>query len=154
MLTRFTSKKSLIAPVLLAALMFISGVGVHAQPAPQGNVSKTELHGTRKQLATIIFSGLGGAILGLSTLSFHGRPQDNLSNIAVGFAIGIIAGTVYTTYKAATDPYEAYYSQVPEFNRLPHEPLGGHDQWELQDRWDPSAAKNTTVSLSFFKSTF
>ncbi len=62
--------------------------------------------GPRRQLATIIFAGLAGAILGLSTLSFYGRPQDKLSNIAVGFAIGIIVGASYTTYKTATDPYE------------------------------------------------
>lgn len=58
--------------------------------------------GPRKQIATIIFSGLAGAILGLSTLSFYGRPQDKLQNIAFGFALGIIGGTTYTTYKAAS----------------------------------------------------
>ena len=68
----------------------------HAPPAPSG---------PRKQLATIVFAGLAGAILGLSTLSFYGRPQDKLSNIAVGFAVGIIGGTMYTTYKTATQPY-------------------------------------------------
>jgi hypothetical protein len=62
--------------------------------------------GPRRQLATIIFAGLAGAILGLSTLSFYGRPQDKLSNIAVGFALGIIVGASYTTYKTATEPYE------------------------------------------------
>ncbi len=64
--------------------------------------------GARRQLATIIFAGLSGAILGLSTLSFYGRPQDRLSNIAVGFALGIFAGTIYTTYKAAAKPGDFY----------------------------------------------
>ncbi|OQW52416.1 MAG: hypothetical protein A4S09_08670 [Proteobacteria bacterium SG_bin7] len=64
--------------------------------------------GARRQLATIIFAGLSGAILGLSTLSFYGRPQDRLSNIAVGFALGIFAGTIYTTYKAASKPSDFY----------------------------------------------
>ena len=41
-------------------------------------------------LATILFAGLGGSILGLSTLSFYGRPQDKLQNIAIGFAVGVI----------------------------------------------------------------
>jgi len=58
--------------------------------------------GPRRQLATILFAGLGGAILGLSTLSFYGRPQDNLGNIGIGFAAGVIAGTIYVTYKSAT----------------------------------------------------
>jgi hypothetical protein len=58
--------------------------------------------GPRRQLATIIFAGIGGAILGLSTLSFYGRPQDQLSNIAIGFAVGVISGTIYVTFKSAT----------------------------------------------------
>lgn len=70
------------------------------------------LSGPRKQLATIVFAGLGGAILGLSTLSFYGRPQDKLSNIAIGFAFGVIGGTVLVTYKAATNPSELYGEQL------------------------------------------
>ena len=65
--------------------------------------------GPKKQLATIIFAGLGGAALGLSTLSFYGKPQEKLNNITVGFAVGVIVGTIYTTYQAATRPH-AYYS--------------------------------------------
>ncbi|MAE72636.1 MAG: hypothetical protein CL675_00975 [Bdellovibrionaceae bacterium] len=60
---------------------------------------------TKQQLSTIIFAGLGGGVLGLSTLSFYGRPQDRLENIGVGFAIGIIIGVSYTTYQAATRSY-------------------------------------------------
>ena len=63
-------------------------------------------NGPRKKLTVIVFSGLTGAIIGLSTLSFYGRPQDKLSNIAIGFALGVITGTIYTTYKTATEPYE------------------------------------------------
>ena len=64
--------------------------------------------GPRQQMAAIIFAGLGGAVLGLSTLSFYGRPQDRLPNIGIGFALGIIAGTIIVTYKAATSPQEFY----------------------------------------------
>jgi hypothetical protein len=64
--------------------------------------------GPRKQLATIIFAGIGGAILGLSTLSFYGRPQDELKNIAYGLAFGVFAGTAFVTYKAASNPQELY----------------------------------------------
>ena len=62
--------------------------------------------GPRRQLATILFAGLGGAVLGLSTLSFYGRPQDKLANIAIGFAGGVIVGTTFVTYRAATNPSE------------------------------------------------
>jgi hypothetical protein len=56
----------------------------------------------RRQIATIIFSGLGGAVLGMSTLSFYGRPESHVSNIATGFALGIIGGTVAMSYQAAS----------------------------------------------------
>ncbi|MFK8137449.1 MAG: hypothetical protein AB8E15_03725 [Bdellovibrionales bacterium] len=64
--------------------------------------------GTRRQMATIVFAGLSGAVLGLSTLSFYGRPQDKLANIAVGFALGIITGSIATTYSATARPDEFY----------------------------------------------
>lgn len=69
--------------------------------------------GPRKHLANIVFAGLAGAVLGLSTLSFYGRPQDRLSNIAVGFAVGVIGGTMFSTYKAAAEPREFYGFQDP-----------------------------------------
>ncbi len=74
----------------------------------------------RKQMATIVISGLGGGILGLSTLSFYGRPQDHLNNIAIGFAMGVLVGTSYVTYRAARDPYERRYQGMlePTFNSL------------------------------------
>lgn len=55
----------------------------------------------RRGLAKIIFAGLGGAVLGLSTLSFYGEPQEHLNNISVGFAAGIIIGTGFAAYDAA-----------------------------------------------------
>ena len=70
--------------------------------------------GPRKQLATIVFAGLGGAILGLSTLSFYGRPQDKLSNIAIGFALGVIIGTSMVTFRAATNPDQFYNGQIEQ----------------------------------------
>ena len=84
------------------------------------NGEEKELTGPRKQLATIIFSGLAGAVLGLSTLSFYGRPQDNLKNIALGFAVGVMGGTAYVTYKATMRPEEFYGGELAQFsaNRL------------------------------------
>jgi hypothetical protein len=66
-------------------------------------LSDGKLEDTEKQELEEL-AGIAGAILGLSTLSFYGRPQDKLSNIAIGFAIGVIGGAVYTTYKAASAP--------------------------------------------------
>ena len=88
-------------------------------PAGEEGTTKSRVGGPRRQLATILFAGLGGSILGLSTLSFYGRPQDKLQNIAIGFAIGVIAGTVYVTYKAANNPQELYGQEfLPELERM------------------------------------
>ena len=105
-----------IAKILISislSLTFFSTAfaqGAGAPPTAQ-NEEKTKTNGPRKQLATIIFAGLGGSVLGLSTLSFYGRPQDNLANIAVGFAVGVISGTILVTFRAATNPAEFYGTQ-------------------------------------------
>lgn len=54
----------------------------------------------RRNAATVIFWGLGGAVLGLSTLSFYGKPQEHLSNIYVGLGAGLMAGTGYVYYRS------------------------------------------------------
>jgi hypothetical protein len=71
----------------------------------QDNQTSTKA-GPKKQLTVIFLAGLGGAVFGLSTLSFYGRPQAHLKNIAGGFALGIIVGTIYMTYNTASKPKE------------------------------------------------
>lgn len=103
-------KGGFMAKNFLLALLVLTTLSIHFAPtvsfALEPQIEDFQPAGPRRQMATIIFSGLAGAILGLSTLSFYGRPQDKLSNIAIGFAIGIIAGASYTTYQAATRPYD------------------------------------------------
>lgn len=53
-------------------------------------------------LTTVAGMGLGGAVLGLSTLSFVDEPKDHLKNILVGGAIGIIAGVGIVAWQQAT----------------------------------------------------
>lgn len=97
---------------LIISLSFALAAGVpelvFAQGKAAGTNTEKQTGGPRKQLTTIVFAGIAGAILGLSTLSFYGRPQDRLNNIAIGFALGVIGGAVYSTYKAATQPREFY----------------------------------------------
>lgn len=84
-------------------VIFIVTSFVSSHAFAQQGQSSTQI-GPKKQLTMIFLAGLGGAVLGLSTLSFHGRPQDHLGNIAIGFAIGAVFGTVYVTYNTATKP--------------------------------------------------
>ncbi len=105
-------KKHLITFVVLVIFVVCETGFAQQQPLPPppqdpGQTSQKRF-GPKRQAAVIIFAGLGGAVLGLSTLSFYGRPQDKLSNIAIGAAVGIIVGTIYVTYKAATQPTEFY----------------------------------------------
>ena len=105
-----------IFSVILLLVAF--GAELRAQ-ASSGNPPPA---GTRKQIATIIYSGLGGAVLGLSTLSFYGRPQEKLENIAIGLALGIITGAVVTTYGATTNP-DKFYGRDLQANHLSYERL-------------------------------
>ncbi len=93
--------KRVVTIVMLSAFLALPS---YSQDSGAG-VSSTK-SGPRKQLSKIFLSGLGGAVLGLSTLSFYGRPQDHMSNIAIGFAIGVVFGTVYVTYDTAKRPKE------------------------------------------------
>ncbi len=103
-----------------ATLMLVFSLAVFGAPSAeaQNSAGSTKATGPRKQVATIIFAGLAGAVLGLSTLSFYGRPQDRLSNIAVGFAVGVIIGATYTTYKAATDAHSLSEGENDRYRQL------------------------------------
>lgn len=71
----------------------------------------------RQSFATIMFAGLGGAILGLSTLSFYGDPQEHIGNIWLGLGLGTLAGTTYVFSQANQN--NRYAALDPAFDRLP-----------------------------------
>jgi hypothetical protein len=101
-----------------------------ATAAPKSDKNaEVSTRGPKKQLQTIVFAGLAGAILGLSTLSFYGRPQDKLNNIAVGAAVGIIIGTVYSTFRVATEPHDFTNFKDPRDGEMLA--LQPHNQFQL-----------------------
>ena len=61
-----------------------------------------------KDISTVAGLGAGGAILGLSTLSFVEEPGDHLKNIVVGGAIGIILGVAVVAYSQANKSKDLY----------------------------------------------
>jgi uncharacterized membrane protein len=100
--------KSIASVALSVVLIFLFTV-LSPQAVAQGAKTKSNAPGgPSRHLSVIVFAGVAGAVLGLSTLSFYGRPQDKLTHIAIGAAIGIIGGAIYTTFKAATDPKDFY----------------------------------------------
>lgn len=76
--------------LLLMAVVFFTS------PASWAQVSSSRA--VKRNVATVLFSTLGGAVLGLSTLSFYGEPQEHTDNISVGALLGFVAGTSYVAY--------------------------------------------------------
>ena len=57
-------------------------------------------------------SGLGGAVLGLSTLSFVEEPGDHLKNILIGASLGIMSGVAFVGYNTANKGRDLYYEAL------------------------------------------
>ena len=90
--------------------------GVFAQdaaaPAASGS-SEDDIFGESMQDLSIVGGmGLAGAVIGLSTLSFVDEPTENLRNILVGGAIGIILGVGIVAYKQATRTNDVYEASI------------------------------------------
>jgi len=64
-----------------------------------------------RDLTIITATGIGGAVLGLSTLSFSEQPSKHLKNIVIGGAVGIIIGVGIVVYSQAGRTEQ---STVPE----------------------------------------
>ena len=60
-------------------------------------------------------TGTAGAILGLSTLSFHDQPSNHLNNVVIGTATGAIVGVALAMYFTITDSttFEEYTGSPP-----------------------------------------
>lgn len=129
----------------LTAIVLTLTLAFSAMPsfaASADGTNQASAQGPRRQLGYIVMAGLAGAILGLSTLSFYGRPQDRLSNIAVGFAIGVIGGATYTTYKAATEPKDFY-----NYQNLDPEAWRAQEIAQMRERLP--TAPNTAFTFEF-----
>jgi hypothetical protein len=111
----------------ILVIVFVVAFACTAFGQQQDNTVRKK-SGTRRQLATILFCGLGGAVLGLSTLSFYGRPQDYLGNIGIGFAAGVIGGTIYVTYRSATTHDYSEDNAELENKKLQWAPLIARDK--------------------------
>lgn len=70
--------------------------------------------GFRRGVATVMFAGLGGAVLGLSTLSFYGEPQDHIGNIWTGLAVGALAGAGYVLAQGQRSASTAFEMAAPQ----------------------------------------
>ncbi len=103
-------KKGIFLTII--TLLFLSEICL-----AQGRSQTKSVSSWRKNTAIVLFSGIGGSLLGLSTLSFYGNPQEHTSNITAGTLLGVLAGIGYVVYdntakKAPPKTYD-YYGMFP-----------------------------------------
>lgn len=105
---------------LLALNIFLMGTVVNpAFAQDEDDIIKN----THNDLMLVGAAGIGGAVIGLSTLSFVDKPSQHVSNIWTGAAIGIIAGVLFVAYNSAQKGSEELQSSR-EFNS--HERFAWH----------------------------
>lgn len=94
--------------ILFSALsmLFITTPGFAQEGGAAGNSEYFE--DSFRDISIVGATAVGGAVLGLSTLSFVDEPGDHLKNILVGAAIGIILGVGLVAYMAATKNKDLY----------------------------------------------
>ncbi|HXH32335.1 MAG TPA: hypothetical protein VNJ01_16160 [Bacteriovoracaceae bacterium] len=65
---------------------------------------------TQEDIMLVSAAAAGGAVLGLSTLSFVDKPSQHISNIWTGAALGVIAGVIFVAYNSAQKSQEELQS--------------------------------------------
>lgn len=99
-------------------LLLLSLVTNGAFAQDDGDIVKDSL----RDISVVAGTGLGGAILGLSTLSFVEEPKEHLDNILVGGSIGIIVGVAIVAWSQATKSKGLYEDNAstskPDFGTL------------------------------------
>jgi hypothetical protein len=92
--------KKCIALILALQLLLIPSVS--AQETSSSGAGEDFMKTTQTDIILVGAAGLGGAVLGLSTLSFYDTPSKHISNIWTGAAIGVIMGVIVVAYISAT----------------------------------------------------
>lgn len=75
----------------------------------QGRYLSAPAKKLKRSFTTIIFSSLAGGALGLSTLSFYGRPQEHTVNVTTGILLGLVGGLGYVVYQTTQDNLSPQY---------------------------------------------
>ncbi len=95
----------------LCTLALILAVGAAPTRVLAQDASSNLVDQSLRDAMLVGAAGLGGAILGLSTLSFVEEPKDHLKNVLVGGALGIIVGVGVVAYTQATKSETIYRQQ-------------------------------------------
>lgn len=99
-----------IVCMLLTIQFFLSSAFVSNAYSQEGE--DDIIKSTQNDIMLIGAAAAGGAILGLSTLSFVDKPSKHISNIWTGAAIGVIAGVIFVAYNSAQKSSEDLQSSI------------------------------------------
>lgn len=102
--------------LLLTIQLFFYGTGLSVAQA-QSEGEDDLIKNTQQDIALVGFAGLGGAVLGLSTLSFVDKPSKHIYNVWTGAALGLIAGVIIVAYNSAQKGSEELQASK-DFNSL------------------------------------
>lgn len=83
---------------------------------------------TQNDIQLVAAAGAGGAILGLSTLSFYDKASQHISNVWTGASIGIIAGVIFVAYSSAQKGSEELQGFFPSEGFSTSERVAWHNQ--------------------------
>ncbi len=132
---------------VISVALSLCPVASHAQAGapPQ----KDLLDDSFRDMYTVVGFGLGGAILGLSTLSFVDEPSEHLRNIVVGGAVGVIIGVTVIAWQQAYKSKSFYDDNAffPQKNMTTTDRVSWHRINHSQ--FNPSSGTTSSNSLSF-----
>lgn len=97
---------------LTCALLSVSLLAMAMNPAFAQDGEDDIIKNTQNDVMLIAAAGAGGAVLGLSTLSFVEKPSKHVYNIWTGAALGIIAGVIFVAYNSAQKGSEELQSSI------------------------------------------
>ena len=103
---------------------------------------------------TVAGAGLGGAVLGLSTLSFVEEPGDHLKNILVGAALGVMGGVAFVGYSTANKGREIYYEGGVINRNNKHFSTRNRVSWHKKELGKVSYTEKKEVPFFFWASPF
>jgi len=139
-----TFKKNISNLFLILALLLIEPVAFSAEEQVPGIVDDSV-----RDISIVVGTGVVGAILGLSTLSFADNPSEHWKNVSVGGAIGIVIGVGIVLVGQATKSSTSFAtSQVP-LNPEKSVTLSRHEFTEYKIAKDYLKTTDLGYSFSF-----
>jgi hypothetical protein len=97
-----------IYPRIVTILYLIFGLMCATAPRIAAANSSTEsLKQVRRGALSVLVGGLGGAVIGISTLSFYKNSHEHIGNVTTGFGVGLVAGTIFLL---ASQPHQSPYN--------------------------------------------